>query len=66
MTEYQGKCWKGALRKKEIPEVLVKPVMSLHEGAKTGVRVDSELSEKFDGKVGMHQGSVLSPFVLQW
>ena len=24
--------------------------------------MDSELSEEFDVKVGMHQGSVLSPF----
>ena len=37
--------------------------MSLYEGAKTRVRVDSELSEEFVVKVGMHQGSVLSPFV---
>ena len=38
-------------------------VMSLYEGAKTRVRVDSELSEEFEVKVGMHQGSVLSPFL---
>ena len=50
------------VRKKGIPEDLVRPVMSLHEGAKTRVRVDSELSEEPEGKVGMHQGSVLSPF----
>ena len=50
------------MRKKEIPEFLVRSVMSLYEGAKTSVRVDSELSEEFDVKVGMHQGSVLSPF----
>ena len=25
--------------------------------------MDSELSEKFEVKVGMHQGSVLSPFL---
>ena len=47
----------------KIPEVLVRSVMSLHEGAKTRVRVDSELSEEFEVKVGMHQGSVLSPFL---
>ena len=35
------------MRKKGIPEVLVGSVMSLHEGAKTRVGVDSELSEKF-------------------
>ena len=51
-----------AMRKKGIPKVLVRSVMSMYEGAKTIVRVDSELSEEFDVKVGMHQGSVLSPF----
>ena len=30
-----------ALRKKEIPEVLVRSVMSLYEGAKTRIGVDS-------------------------
>ena len=38
-------------------------VMSLYKGAKRRVRVDSELSEEFEVKVGMHQGSVLSPFL---
>ena len=37
--------------------------MSLYEGAKTRVRVDSVLSEESEVKVGMHQGSVLSPFL---
>ena len=37
--------------------------MNLYEGAKTRVRVDSELSEEFEVIVGMHQGSVLSPFL---
>ena len=36
-------------------------MMSLYEGAKTRVRVDSMLSEEFEVKVGMHQGSVLTP-----
>ena len=52
-----------ALRKKEIPDILVRSVMSLYEGKKTMVRVDSELSEGFEVKVGMHQGSLLSPFL---
>ena len=34
--------------------------MSLYEGAKTRVRVGLELSEEFEVKVGVHQGSVLS------
>ena len=33
-----------ALRMKGIPEVLVRSVMSLYEGAKTMIRVDSGLS----------------------
>lgn len=36
---------------------------SLYEGAKTRVRVGLELSEEFELKVGVHQGSVLSPLV---
>ena len=56
------KVLKWALRKKGIPDVLVRSVMSLYEGEKTSVGVDSELSEEFEVKVGMHQGSVLSPF----
>ena len=44
-----------AMRKKGIPEDLVRSVMSLYEGAKTRVRVDSELSEDFEFKMWMHQ-----------
>ena len=39
--------------------------MSLHDGAEATVRVDSELSEEFEVNVGMHQGSVLSPFLFE-
>ena len=35
-----------AMKKKGIPDVLVRSVMSLYEGAKTMVRVDSELPEE--------------------
>ena len=35
----------------------------LYDGAKTRVRVDSEMSEELEVKVGMHQGPVLSPFL---
>ena len=50
-----------SMMKKGIPEVLVRSMMSLYEGVNTRFRVNSELSEEFEVKVGMHQGSVLSP-----
>ena len=37
--------------------------MSLHHGAKTKVRVGSELSEEFLVQVSVHQGSLLSPLL---
>ena len=36
----------------------------MYDGTKTRIKVDSELSEEFKVKVGMHQRSVLSPFIL--
>ena len=42
-----------ALGKKGMPVVLVRSVMSLYKGAKPRFRVDSELSEEFEVKVGM-------------
>ena len=44
--------------RKGIPEVMMRTVMSLYEGAKTRARVglDLELSEEFEVKVGVHQG----------
>ena len=44
-----------AIRKKGIPEVFVISVIGRYEGAKTRVRVDSELSEQFEFKVLQHQ-----------
>ena len=52
-----------ALRKKQIPEVLTRSVNSLYERDKTRIRVDSELSVECEIKVGMHLGSVMSPFL---
>ena len=37
--------------------------MSLHHGAKTKVRVGSELSQEFLVQVGVHQGFVLLPLL---
>ena len=52
-----------AMRKKGLPEVIVRAVMSLYQGAKTKVRVGFELSQEFLVQVGVHQGSVLLPLL---
>ena len=52
-----------AMRKKGLPEILVKAVMRLYEEAETKVRVGSGLSEEFSVEVGEHQGSVLLPLL---
>ena len=52
-----------ALRKKGVNEELVRAVMRLYEGARTKIKVGTGMSEAFDVKVGVHQGSVLSPFL---
>ena len=51
------------LRKKLVPERLVQAVMSMYKEAKTWVKVGDRHSEEFDVGVGVHQGSVLSPFL---
>ena len=55
------------MRKKGLSEVMVMvpAVISLYDDAKTRVRVGSAYSKEFEVKVGVHQGSVLSP-LLQW
>ena len=49
------------LRQKGVSEYLVDGVMSLYKCCKTSVSVDRELSSSFFVKVGVHQGSALSP-----
>ena len=60
----QRKVMKWAMRKKGLAEVMVRAVLSLYDGAKTRVRVGSAYLEEFEVKVGVHQGSVLSPPLL--
>ena len=52
-----------ALRKRLVPKRLVQAVMSMYKGAKTRIKVGGGHSEEFDVGVGVHQGSVLSPFL---
>ena len=57
------KVMEWAMRKKGLSEVMVRAVMSLYDGAKTRVKVGSACSGEFQVKVGVHQGSVLSPLL---
>ena len=49
-----------ALRKLGVDEWLIRTVMALYTEACNVVRTDAGLSESFEVKVGLHQGSVLS------
>ena len=46
-----------------VDEWLIRTVMALYTEACTVVRTDVGLSESFEAKVGLHQGSVLSPLL---
>ena len=52
-----------ALRTAGVEEWLVETVMALYHGASTAVRTDVGMSEWFGVKVGLHQGSALSPLL---
>jgi len=43
--------------------MIVKAVTSLYEGVTTKVKINSGFSEEFPVRVGVHQGSVLSPLL---
>jgi len=52
-----------ALRKLGVEEWLVRIIMSMYEGVTTAVKTSAGESEAFPVKVGLHQGSVLSPLL---
>ena len=56
------------LRTLGVDEWFIRTVMTLYTEACTVVRTDAGLSGSFEGKVGLHQGSVLRPllFLLSW
>ena len=55
-----------AMRQLGVEEWLVQVVMSMYEGARTVVGIPFGDSESFSVKVGVHQGSVLSPLFSSW
>ena len=54
-----------AIKKKDLPEVIVRAVMSLYHRAETKVQMGFELSKEFLLQVGVHQGPVFRHCFLQ-
>ena len=52
-----------ALRKLGVDEWIVRLVQGMYSNARSRVRVGEGYSEEFEVKVGVHQGSVLSPLL---
>ena len=52
-----------ALRQSGVDEWLVRVIQSMYEGAVTSVKLGVSESAEFAVKVGVHQGSVLSPLL---
>ena len=52
---------RSAMRKLGVDEWLIRTVMALYIEVCTVVRTDAGLSESFEVKVDLHQGSILSP-----
>ena len=46
-----------------VDDWLIKVIMSMYKNARSLVRVNGKLCEEFEVKVGVHQGSVLSPIL---
>lgn len=53
-----------AVKKLGIEEWSVRVVMAMYEDTTTQVRVNARLSDELSVKVGVHQGSILSPLLL--
>ena len=51
------------MRQAGVPESYVESIQDMYEGASTSVRSAAGLTEEFEVKVGLRQGSALSPFL---
>ena len=52
-----------ALRKKNVGEEYIKVIQDMYDGCTTSVRTLIGSTESFEVKVGLHQGSALSPLL---
>lgn len=58
-----GEVVQWSLRKLGVDEWIVREIMAMYRGSRAAVCVGGENSEEFEVTVGVHQGSVLSPFL---
>jgi hypothetical protein len=52
-----------SLRKLKVEEWLVQVIMSMYENVTIAVKINDIVNDEFEVKVGVHQGSVLSPLL---
>ena len=53
-----------AMRKMGVEEWIIRTVKVMYANARSKVQFNGKLSEEFEVKFGVHQGSVLSPLLL--
>ena len=58
----RGVLW-SCLRRKRVSLTHLKIIRDMYEGVSTCVRTQFGITERFPSKVGLHQGSALSPFL---
>ena len=51
------------MRQAGVPECYVESIQYMYEGVRTSVRSAAGLTEDFEVRVGLHQGTALSPFL---
>ena len=54
---------KSSLRRKGVVECYMNAMMKMYEEVLSQVKVEGEASKEFAVRVGIHQGSILSPFI---
>ena len=63
MTEYPEKKLWECMHQAGVPECYAVSIQDIYKGARTSVRSAVGITEDFEVKVGLHQGSALSPFL---
>ena len=58
-----GLLW-TCMRRRNIPEVYIRLVQDMYQGATTRVKSMPGISEQVEVGIGLHQGSALSPFLI--